>query len=98
MGTSGSVVWFYLAGHGRFNLSLFPNQKHEYKRNGVVTENTATFRDGKSEYRVESSSAIAPGHGVYNLYVWHEPERPGMGELFAIGSEDAGAHLIIEKY
>jgi hypothetical protein len=96
-GTSGAVVWFYLAGHGRFNLSLFPNQKHPFKKNGVVSGNTATFRDGKSEYRLECSSAIAPGSGVYNLYVWHEPEFPGMGEPFEIGSEDADAHLVIEK-
>jgi hypothetical protein len=97
-GTSGSVVWFYLAGHGRFNLSLFPDEKYGFKKNGVVSEKTATFRDGTSEYRVESSSAIAPGPGVYNLYVWHEPEWLGLGEPFAIGSEDAGAHLVIEKH
>ena len=97
IGTSGSTVWFYLAGHGRFNLSLFPSERYPFKKNGVVSENTATFRDGKSEYRVESSSAIAPGSGVYNLYVWHEPEWPGHGESFGIGSEDAGVHLVIEK-
>ncbi len=97
-GTSGSVVWFYLAGHGRFNLSLFPNEKYPFTKNGVVSENTATFRDGKAEYRVESASAIAPGFGVYNLYVWHEPECPGLGEPFAFGSEDSGAHLLIEKH
>jgi hypothetical protein len=97
IGTSGSVVWFYLARHGRFNLSLFPSQKYPYKKNGVVSANTATFRDGKSEYRVESSGAIVPGFGVFNLYVWHEPEWPGLGESFEIGSESAGAHLVIEK-
>jgi hypothetical protein len=97
IGTSGSTVWFYLAGHGRFNLSLFPAQKGPFKKNGVVSEYTATFRDGKSEYRVESSSPIAPGIGVYNLYVWHEPEFPGLGEPLEIGSESADAHLVIEK-
>jgi hypothetical protein len=97
-GTSGSVVWFYLAGRGRFNLSLFPSEKYGFKKNGVVSENTATFRDGESEYRLESNGTIAPGSGVYNLYVWHEPDWPGLGEPFAIGSEDAGAHLVIEKH
>jgi len=98
MGASGSVVWFYLAGHGRFNLSLFPYPRFGgFKKNGVVSANTAIFRDGKSEFRVESSSAIAPGSGVYNLYVWKEPEWPGLGEPFEIGSEGADAHLTIEK-
>lgn len=97
-GVSGSVVWFYLAGHGRFNLSLFPSQKYGFKKNGVVSENTATFRDGTSEYRVESTSAIAPGFGVYNLYVWKEPEFPGLGEPFSIGSEDADSHLVVEQH
>jgi len=97
VGTSGSVVWFYLAGHGRFNLSLFPSQKYGFKKNGLVSENTATFRDGANEYRIESKGAMAPGFGVYNLYVWHEPKFPGMGEPFSIGSEDAGSHLVVEN-
>lgn len=93
-GTSGSVVWFYLAGRGRFNLSLFPGS--HFQKNGEVAENTATFREGAVEYRIESGAPIAPGAGVYNLYVWREPDFPGLGESFSIGSEDRDSHLTVK--
>ncbi len=94
-GTSGSVVWFYLAGRGRFNLSLFPSSR--FQKSGEVSENAATFRDGATEYRIESSTPIVPGVGVYTLYVWLEPDFPGLGEPFSIGSESSGSHLTVQK-
>jgi hypothetical protein len=89
-GTSGAVVWFYLAGHGRFVLSLFPNEKLGYQKNGTASADTLLFRDGPTEYRIECASAVAPGSGPYNLYVVHEAEwRPGpFGEPFMLGSAD----------
>ena len=90
-GTSGSVVWLYLAGHGRFVLSLFPNQKLGFQKSGVASANTFLFREGSREYRVDCDSAVAPGSGIYNLYVVHEAAwRPQgrTGEPFIIGSAD----------
>ena len=66
-GVSGTVVWLYLPGHGRFVVSLFPNEKLGFQKNGVTSADTLTFREGATEYRVECASAIAPGSGPYNL-------------------------------
>jgi hypothetical protein len=72
-GTSAAVVWLYLDGHGRFIMSLFPNDRLGFQKNGTAAGNTLTFRDGPTEYRVECAGAVAPGDGPYNLYVVHEP-------------------------
>jgi hypothetical protein len=54
-----------------------------------------TFRKGASEYRVECASPIAPGSGVYNVYLHHEPASAnGRDKEFAIGGADKGAWLI----
>jgi hypothetical protein len=70
---TGNVVWLYLAGHGRFVLSLFPNEKLGFQKNGVVAGNAVTFREGSTEIRVDCRSPIAPGSERYNLYVLNEP-------------------------
>jgi hypothetical protein len=91
-GVSGMPVWFYLAGHGRFTLSLFPNERLGFKKSGVVSGNALSFRDGSTEYRLECASAIVLASGDYNLYVLHEPAWPGLGEPFTIG---AGGRLAV---
>jgi hypothetical protein len=93
-GISGAVVWLYLAGHGRFILSLVPNEKLGFKKNGVVSADGLLFRDGAAEYRVECTRRVAPGSGTYNLYVLHQPNwRRGPG---VIGSADK-AELVVSK-
>ena len=81
----GTEVYIYLAGHGRFMLSLAPHQGHPYQKNGVASGNTFTFHDGTTEYRVECRLPVVPGEGRYNLYVVHEPGWTGMGEAFSMG-------------
>ncbi len=86
-GISGQVVWFYLAGHGRFILSLLPDAKGWSQKHGVVSGNTLTFRAGPAEYRVECDGPIAPGSGPYNLYTIYEPDwRIGAMEPFMLGA------------
>jgi hypothetical protein len=97
-GTSGAVVWLYLAGHGRFVLSLFPNEKLGFQKNGVAAADTLSFRDGSTEYRVECGAPVAPGSGPYNLYVLHEAWHSRGAEPFIVGSADkaewvVGAHF-----
>lgn len=84
---TGSVLWFYLAGHGEFAISLFANPKLGFQKAGQVADRTLTFSEGGVEYRLESGKRIAPGLGVYNVYVRHKPaSRPG--ETFILGSAD----------
>jgi hypothetical protein len=96
-GMSGAVTWLYLEGHGRFVLSLIPNDKLGFVRNGVVSRNGLLFHDRGAEFRVECDSRIAPGSGTYNLYVRQEREwRPGNGAPFRFGSADS-AELVVGK-
>jgi hypothetical protein len=100
-GISGAVVWLYLAGHGRFVVSLFPNGKLGFQKNGVTAADTLTFREGSTEYRVQCGSAVAPGSGPYNVYVSHEAAwRPGgmnAGDSFMIGAADK-AEWVVGKH
>lgn len=97
-GTSGAVVWLYVAGHGRFIVSLVPNDKLGFVKNGVVSNDGLLFRDGENEFRVECSSKVAPGSGAYNLYVRQERQwRPGGGVSFLTGSADS-ADLLVGKH
>jgi hypothetical protein len=98
IGMSGAVVWLYLAGHGRFILSLIPNDKLGFVGNGVVSRNGLLFHDRGMEFRVECDGRIAPGSGTYNLYVRQEREwRPGDGASFRVGSADSAALAVGRK-
>ncbi len=98
-GTSGQVVWMYLPGHGRFSLSLFPNEKRGFSKNGTAAADTFTFREGSTEYRVDCSGPVSPGSGRYNLYVRHEAGwYPGPEDTLLIGSNGLDSELTIEKH
>jgi hypothetical protein len=100
-GAAASVVWIYIRGHGRFILSLFPNEKLGFQKNGLTGANALTFRDGATEFRVECSSSVAPGpgDGAYNLYVIHEPawQPRSREDQIEVGSGD-DAQSIVGKH
>ncbi len=95
-GTSASVVWIYIQGHGRFVLSLFPNDRFGFQKKGMTAANTMTFREGATEIRLECAVSVAPGDGPYNLYVVHEPDwRPySAQDAIELGSADNAAYII----
>ena len=80
-GLSGPNLWFYVPGHGRYVMSLVPKQQYGFgnpERAGQVTGSVITFQGGGVEYQVESDRRIAPGTGLYNVYVSHNAVwRPG---------------------
>jgi hypothetical protein len=88
-GVVGAVIWINIsssgAAHGRYILSLLPNEKLGFKKTGVVSEFGLRFRDGTTEIRIECGSRVAPGPGNYNLYVVHEGNTRGNG---VFGSAD----------
>jgi hypothetical protein len=97
-GVSGAVTWLYLAGQGRFILSLVPNEKLGFRKSGIVSASGVLFREGSAEYRVECNSRVAPGSGTYNLYVIHEAAwRLPASESFRIGSADK-AEWVVGKH
>jgi hypothetical protein len=94
-GFSGAVVWLYLKGRGRFVLSLVPDEKLGFRKNGVVSGNILLFRNGAAEIRVECSGQIAPGSGAYNLYVLHEPGwQSSDAALTTMGSADRPEYIV----
>ncbi len=71
--SEGNVVWIYLQGHGRFVLSLLPNKKLGFQKNGIAFGSTLNFQDDSTDFRVECDRDFAPAEGVFNLYILHEP-------------------------
>jgi hypothetical protein len=89
-GITGTPLWFYLPGQGRFILSLIPKPELKMARAGEVYGNVLTFRDGPDTFRIECSGQIAPGSGHYNIYAFHDPGWRPSGEdareAFILGS------------
>ena len=76
-------------------ISLWPEPALGSQKAGLLQGSTMTFRSGPSEYRVECASPIAPGAGLYNLYLHHDlAARNGRDTEFTIGGADKGAWLV----
>jgi hypothetical protein len=97
-GFAGPVVWLSVNGRGRFILSLLPNDKLGFRKGGVVSRDGLLIHDGVAEIRVNCSREIAPGEGVFNLYVLHEPDwRPADPANGRMGSADRPEYVIGKK-
>jgi hypothetical protein len=89
------TLWLFLPGEGTFVIALLPEAGRGFPKAGMMQGSTMTFRNGSSEYRVECGSAIAPGSGIYNVYLHYEPgARNGRNSEFMIGGADKGAWLV----
>jgi hypothetical protein len=71
---SGELVWFYIADHGRYVLSLAPRPELGFVKAGEVRGGAVTFSMGKDQFRLECPAAIATGFAPYTLYVLHDAE------------------------
>jgi hypothetical protein len=97
-GFSGAVVWLYIPRHGRFILSLIPNENLGFIKNGIVSGNGLLLHDGPVEVRVECRGQIVPSSGIYNLYIIHEPGwRPSEPAFSTMGSADKPEFVIGRK-
>ena len=89
---TGKLVSFYLPGRGRFLISLFPDAGVGFHLAGVAAEETLKFKNGATEYRLDCAARIAPGQGVYNVYVLHDaswrPKGDEAGAEYLIGAAD----------
>jgi len=90
-GMSGAAVYFYLPNHGRFVFSLAPNEQLGFRKAGEVRGSTLTITWGNDTFLLDCDGPIAPGGGVFNLYVHHDPSwRPRGGpESFQLGASSA---------
>jgi hypothetical protein len=68
-GLSGPVLWFYIAGRGRFFFSLAPREGFNFQRIAVIEHNKISFTFGGDRYEWISNSAIVGSGGNWNLWV-----------------------------
>jgi hypothetical protein len=89
-GVSGSLVWFYVPGHGRYVLSLTPRPDLGFVKAGEVRGGWITFTIGDDKVLLETPGMIAPGSAAYNIYVLHDaewaPTARGQGAAPLFGS------------
>lgn len=79
-GISGEAVYFYLPGHGRYAMSLARNLELGFRKLGEVRGSRISFRNGTDAWTVDCTRPVAPGGGVFNLYVYPDPAwRPTTG-------------------
>ena len=72
---SAPVVWVYIPGHGRFELSFKPRAAEGFERAGEVSENSLVLLSGGNIFRIDCADRIATGSGTYNIYARKEPSE-----------------------
>lgn len=90
-GISGEAVYFYLPGHGRYAMSLAPNLELGFRKLGEVRGSRISLRNGNDTWTIDCKQPVAPGGGVFNLYVYPEPAwRPSTSAgAYQLGASSA---------
>jgi hypothetical protein len=98
---TGSLVWFYLPGRGRYVLSLVPRPDLDFQKAGEVRGGAITFTLGNDTIKLECPNQIAAGNAPYNLYVLRDPEWEPTAQAqkgqFAAGSVDPGELAALKR-
>ena len=84
--TSGSLLWLYVPGRGRFIFSLSPRTGYAFQKIGVLSERKIEFPAGDEYYEWVSAAPIMPNEGVWSLWVLHDPKYT---PLFSAGMPQA---------
>jgi hypothetical protein len=71
---TGAMVWFYLAGRGRFIFSLVPYEGYDFRKVGVIEDNKISFKWKGASYEWVSREPIVGSGGVWNLWVLHDQD------------------------
>lgn len=96
---SGSVVWLYIAKHGRYLLSLVPHPELGFQRAGEVRGSSLSFTMENETFTLNTGGRIAPGQAPFNLYVLRDPNwkptYPNANlDVFNMGASDRAESLI----
>lgn len=99
-GVSGSIIWLYLPGRGRFIFSFMPHDGYDFQKIGVVQGNKISFQIAGDRYEWISSTPVFNGGG--NLWVLHDAEYSPQNEMssaggYLIGATDRIEHLLKKK-
>ncbi len=80
---SGSLMWFYFPGKGRFILSVVPRRSQGFVLAGTIRGNVISFQFGSDQYEVKSAATIFGTGRTWNLYVLVDPSfEPKYGSTF----------------
>ena len=70
---SGSLLWLYVPGRGRFIFSLVPRAGYPFQKIGVLDDNRIEFVVDGERYEWQSALPILPNGGTWNLWVLSDP-------------------------
>lgn len=79
-GVSGSPIWMYVNGYGRFVFTLAPRIDLGFEKAGEIRGSTMKWRLAGDEFLLETDKRIASGGKVYNLYVFRDANYLPKGE------------------
>lgn len=71
-GCSGSLIWFYVPGSGRFIFSIAPHEGYDFKKIGLIEHNRITFSYNGNFYEWISQGPILGQGGNWHLWVLHD--------------------------
>jgi hypothetical protein len=70
---SGSLLWLYVPGRGRFIFSLAPREGYSFQKIGILDNNRIEFVIDGERYEWQSALPILPNGGSWNLWVLLDP-------------------------
>ena len=84
---SGTLIWCYVEGHGRFIFSLVPRDGYPFEKTGIINDNKIEFLVKGKQYEWLSSSSILPSGGAWNVWVLHDPKYVPFGSQETVKKE-----------
>ncbi len=90
-GSSGSNIYFYIRGKGRFIISPFQRKGYEFQKIAIGLNNKINFSYKGDKYEIVSQLPVLGQGGKWHLWVMHDkkyvPRKPIPPELkFQVGS------------
>jgi hypothetical protein len=70
---SGSLLWLYVPGRGRFIFSLAPREGYPFQKIGILDDDRIEFVVDGERYEWQSALPILPNGGTWNLWVLSDP-------------------------
>lgn len=71
-GIGGQAVYLYVPHYGRVAFTLLPLAELGFQRSGEVRGSSLSITLGSDTFVIDTAVPIAPGGGVFNLYVRHD--------------------------
>jgi hypothetical protein len=103
-GVTGTVIWLYLPGRGRFIFSLVPREGYDFQKIGKIQDNKISFQIAADRYEwISSTTVFGSSGGGWNLWVLHDADYAPQNEIltsnggYLIGASDRIEYLLKKK-